>query len=111
MEQLPPIFDPKSQFFYDDLLEMCVGTHRREDVNQAISASVAYITTKSGMWIRKKEASNGSIYFEFASDLKGISPQHLVKIQYTGNNNEEENNSTISHKLKVLLLKASIKRI
>jgi phage/plasmid-associated DNA primase len=108
--QIPLIFDPNNKFFYDDLLEMCAGSHRREDVIQAISASVAYITTKSGMWIRKKEARDGSIYFEFAPDLKGISPQHRVKIQ-SGSNDEDENISTTSHKLRDLLQQASIKRI
>ena len=99
--QIPLIFDPENRYFYDDLLDMCIGSHRREDVNQAISASVAYVTTKSGMWIRKKEACNGSIYFEFASDLKGISANHKVKIQSAGGDNEDENISTASYKLKV----------
>ena len=89
---------------------MCVGSHRREDVNQAISASVAFITTKSGMWIRKKETEKGSIYFEFAPDLKGISPEHKIKIQ-SGNDDNDENTATMSIKLKGWLQQASIKRI
>jgi hypothetical protein len=78
--QVPAIFNPENRFFYDDLLEMCVGIHTREEVNSVILASVAFITTKSGMWIRKKEAENGSIYFEFASDLRGLFPKYTVKI-------------------------------
>ena len=105
------IFDPNNRFFFDDLLDLCIGSHTREDVNQAISASVAYITTKSGMWIRKKEATNGSIYFEFAPDLKCISPKHKVKIRSSGNDDDDENTSTMSVKLRDLLLQASIKRI
>src|ERR1700761_5915478 len=108
--QVSPIFDPNNRFFYDDLLEMCVGSHKREDVTGAISASVAFITTKSGMWIRKKETENGGIYFEFAPDLKGLSPKHKVRIQ-SGSNDDDENISITSHKLKELLLQASIKRI
>src|SRR5215217_7248368 len=80
MSQPLAIFDPNNRFFYDDLLDLCIGSHTREEVNQAISASVAYSTAKSGMWIRKKETEKGSIYFEFAPDLKGISPKHKVKI-------------------------------
>src|SRR5207245_11451869 len=87
-----------------------VSYNIREEVNQAISASVAFTTTKSGMWIRKKEASNGSIYFEFAPDLKGISPKHKVKI-HSNNNNDDKSTSTMSIKLKDLLLQASIKKI
>ncbi|GBC44426.2 poxvirus D5 protein [Rhizophagus irregularis DAOM 181602=DAOM 197198] len=79
--QVPAIFNPNNRFFYDDLLKKCVGTHTKESVNSAISASVAFITTKSGMWIRKKKAYNGSIYFEFAADLKGISTKHKVIIR------------------------------
>ncbi|GBC49831.2 poxvirus D5 protein [Rhizophagus irregularis DAOM 181602=DAOM 197198] len=79
--QVPAIFNPNNHFFYDDLLKKCVGTHTKESVNSAILASVAFITTKSGMWIRKKKAYNGSIYFEFAADLKGISTKHKVIIR------------------------------
>ncbi|GBC27110.2 poxvirus D5 protein [Rhizophagus irregularis DAOM 181602=DAOM 197198] len=79
--QVPAIFNPNNRFFYDDLLKKCVGTHTKESVNSAILASVAFITTKSGMWIRKKKAYNGSIYFEFAADLKGISTKHKVIIR------------------------------
>src|SRR5581483_4817450 len=105
--QTPPIFDPNNRFFYDDLLEMCMGSHKNKDVTQAISASVAYITTKSGMWIRKKEANNGSVYFEFAPDLNGISSRHKITIQY----DDDGNTLFASHKLKDLLLNASIKKI
>ena len=105
------IFNPNNRFFYDDLLEMCIGSHRREDVNQAISASVAYITTKSGMWIRKKETEKGSIYFEFAPDLKGISPKHKIKIRSGGDDDDDENITTTSIKLRDLLQQASIKKI
>ena len=108
--QVPSIFDPNNRFFYDDLLEMCVGSHSREAVAEAISASVSYITTKSGMWIRKKETRTGSIYFEFAPDLKGLSPKHKIRIQSNGNE-EDENVTTTSHKLKDLLQQASVKRI
>src|ERR1043165_9128666 len=48
MSQSLAIFDPNNRFFFDDLLDLCIGSHTREEVNQAISASVAYITTKSG---------------------------------------------------------------
>ena len=113
--QIPSIFNPNNRFFYDDLLDLCLGSHRREDVNKAIYASIAYITTKSGMWVRKKEAFNGSIYFEFAPDLNGISPHHKVKIQSAGNEDENENGdesmSTTSYKLKNILLGASIKKV
>ena len=110
MSQSLAIFDPNNRFFYDDLLDLCIGSHTREEVNQAISASVAFTTTKSGMWVRKKEAPNGSIYFEFAPDLKGISPKHKVKIR-SNDNNDDESTSTMSIKLKDLLLQASIKKI
>ena len=110
MSQPLAIFDPNNRFFYDDLLDLCIGSHTREEVNQAISASVAYSTAKSGMWIRKKETEKGSIYFEFAPDLKGISPKYKVKI-CSGSSDDDENTSTMSVKLKDLLLQASIKRI
>ena len=110
MSQSLAIFDPNNRFFYDDLLDLCIGSHTREEVNQAISASVAFTTTKSGMWVRKKEAPNGSIYFEFAPDLKGISPKHKVKIR-SNDNDDDESTSTMSIKLKDLLLQASIKKI
>ena len=100
--QLPSIFNPNNRFFYDDLLEMCVGSHTREDITRAISASVAYITTKSGMWIRKKKAENGSIYFEFLADLKAITPKHKIKIR-SGSNDDDEHITTMSVKLKDLL--------
>ncbi|PKY37031.1 hypothetical protein RhiirB3_461133, partial [Rhizophagus irregularis] len=74
--QILAIFNSNNRFFYDDLLKKCIGTHTKKSVNSAISASVAFITTKSGMWIRKKKAYNGNIYFEFAADLKGISTKH-----------------------------------
>jgi hypothetical protein len=47
--QVPAIFNPENCFFYDDLLEMCISIHTREEVNSAILVSVAFITTKSGM--------------------------------------------------------------
>ena len=106
MSQSLAIFDPNNRFFYDDLLDLCIGSHTREEVNQAISTSVVFTTTKSGMWVRKKEAPNGSIYFEFAPDLKGITPKHKVKIR-----SNDESTSTMSIKLKDLLLQASIKKI
>ena len=49
MSQSLAIFDPNIWFFYDDLLDLCIGSHTREEVNQAISASVAFTTTKSDM--------------------------------------------------------------
>ncbi|GET54087.1 poxvirus D5 protein [Rhizophagus irregularis DAOM 181602=DAOM 197198] len=106
--QVPAIFNPNNRFFYDDLLKKCVGTHTKESVNSAILASVAFITTKSGMWIRKKKAYNGSIYFEFAADLKGISTKHKVIIR---SNTGEDSDATTSTKLKDLLLQASIAKI
>ncbi|CAB4410467.1 unnamed protein product [Rhizophagus irregularis] len=106
--QVPAIFDPNSRFFYDDLLKKCVGTHTKESVNSAISASVAFITIKSGMWIRKKKVYNGSIYFEFAADLKGISTKHKVIIR---SDIREDGDATTSTKLKDLLLQASIAKI
>ncbi|GET52805.1 D5-like helicase-primase [Rhizophagus irregularis DAOM 181602=DAOM 197198] len=106
--QVPAIFNPNNRFFYDDLLKKCVGTHTKESVNSAISASVAFITTKSGMWIRKKKAYNGSIYFEFAADLKGISTKHKVIIR---SDTGEDSDATTSTKLKDLLLQASIAKI
>ena len=104
MSQFLAIFDSNNRFFFDDLLDLCIGSHTRKEVNQAISASVAYITTKSGMWIRKKEAPNGSIYFEFAPDLKCISLKHKVKIRSSDNDDDDENTSTMSIKLKDLFL-------
>ncbi|GET57266.1 poxvirus D5 protein [Rhizophagus irregularis DAOM 181602=DAOM 197198] len=106
--QVPAIFNPNNRFFYDDLLKKCVGTHTKESVNSAILASVAFITTKSGMWIRKKKAYNGSIYFEFAADLKGISTKHKVIIR---SDTGEDSDVTTSTKLKDLLLQASIAKI
>ncbi|GBC53072.1 hypothetical protein RIR_jg5017.t1 [Rhizophagus irregularis DAOM 181602=DAOM 197198] len=106
--QVPAIFNPNNRFFYDEFLKKCVGTHTKESINSAISASVAFITTKSGMWIRKKKAYNGSIYFEFAADLKGISIKHKVIIR---SDTEEDSDVTTSTKLKDLLLQASIAKI
>ncbi|GET63054.1 poxvirus D5 protein [Rhizophagus irregularis DAOM 181602=DAOM 197198] len=106
--QVPAIFNPNNRFFYDDLLKKCVGTHTKESVNSAILASVAFITTKSSMWIRKKKAYNGSIYFEFAADLKGISTKHKVIIR---SDTREDSDVTTSTKLKDLLLQASIAKI
>ncbi|GET56823.1 poxvirus D5 protein [Rhizophagus irregularis DAOM 181602=DAOM 197198] len=106
--QVPAIFNPNNHFFYDDLLKKCVGTHTKESVNPAILASVAFITTKSGMWIRKKKAYNGSIYFEFAADLKGISTKHKVIIR---SDTGEDSDVTTSTKLKDFLLQASIAKI
>ncbi|GET50431.1 poxvirus D5 protein [Rhizophagus irregularis DAOM 181602=DAOM 197198] len=106
--QVPAIFNPNNRFFYDDLLKKCVGTHMKESVNSAILASVAFITTKSSMWIRKKKAYNGSIYFEFATDLKGISTKHKVIIR---SDTGEDSDVTTSTKLKDLLLQASIAKI
>ncbi|GBC13564.1 poxvirus D5 protein [Rhizophagus irregularis DAOM 181602=DAOM 197198] len=106
--QVPAIFNPNNRFFYDDLLKKCVGTHTKESVNSAISASVAFITTKFSMWIRKKKAYNGSIYFEFTADLKGISTKHKVIIR---SDTGEDSDATTSTKLKDLLLQASIAKI
>jgi hypothetical protein len=47
--QVPAIFNPKNRFFYDDFLKMYIGIHTREEVNFAILAFIAFITTKSGM--------------------------------------------------------------
>ncbi|GET67348.1 D5-like helicase-primase [Rhizophagus irregularis DAOM 181602=DAOM 197198] len=106
--QVPAIFNPNNRFFYDNLLKKCVGTHMKESVNSAILTSVAFITTKSGMWIRKKKAYNGSIYFEFAADLKGISTKHKIIIR---SDTGEDSDVTTSTKLKDLLLQASIAKI
>ncbi|GBC17422.1 D5-like helicase-primase [Rhizophagus irregularis DAOM 181602=DAOM 197198] len=106
--QVPAIFNPNNRFFYDDLLKKCIGTHTKESINSAISASVAFITTKSGMWIRKKKAYNGSIYFEFAADLKGISTKHKVSIRSDAG---EDDGMTTSIKLKDLLIQASVTKI
>ncbi|GET54126.1 poxvirus D5 protein [Rhizophagus irregularis DAOM 181602=DAOM 197198] len=106
--QVLAIFNPNNRFFYDDLLKKCVGTHTKESVNSAILASVAFITTKSGMWIRKKKAYNGSIYFKFTADLKGISTKHKVIIR---SDTGEDSDATTSTKLKDLLLQASIAKI
>ncbi|EXX54964.1 uncharacterized protein OCT59_025747 [Rhizophagus irregularis] len=106
--QVPAIFNPNNRFFYDDLLKKCIGTHTKESVNSAISASVAFITTKSGMWIRKKKAYNESIYFEIATDLKGISTKHKVSIRSDA---REDNDMITSTKLKDLLIQASVTKI
>ncbi|GET64382.1 poxvirus D5 protein [Rhizophagus irregularis DAOM 181602=DAOM 197198] len=106
--QVSAIFNPNNRFFYDDLLKKCIGTHTKESINSAISASVAFITTKSGMWIRKKKAYNGSIYFEFAADLKEISTKHKVSIWSDAG---EDDGMTTSIKLKDLLIQASVTKI
>jgi hypothetical protein len=89
---------------------MYIGIYTREEVNSTILASVTFITTKSDMWIRKKKAENGSIYFEFASDLRKISPKHKVKIR-SGAIEDDNNITTTSFKLKELFLQVSIKKV
>ncbi|UZN99693.1 uncharacterized protein OCT59_000960 [Rhizophagus irregularis] len=58
--------------------------------------------------IMKKKAYNGSIYFEFAADLKGISTKHKVSIRSDAG---EDDGMTTSIKLKDLLIQASVTKI
>ena len=71
MSQSLAIFDPNNRFFYDDLLDLCIGSHTRKEVNQAISASVAFTTTKSGMWV---------VNYTYQLELDGFGPNAIKSL-------------------------------
>ncbi|GBC54096.2 highly derived D5-like helicase-primase [Rhizophagus irregularis DAOM 181602=DAOM 197198] len=67
----PRISDPNDRFVWGDLIDMCVSGRKfsRNEIYDAIQATVACIQTTSRLWVLKIEDTNGGLYFDMAPKL------------------------------------------
>ncbi len=65
------ISNPNDYFVWGDLIDMCVSGRKfsRNEIYDAIQATVACIQTTSRLWVLKTEDTNGGLYFDMAPKL------------------------------------------
>ncbi|GBC12518.1 highly derived D5-like helicase-primase [Rhizophagus irregularis DAOM 181602=DAOM 197198] len=65
------ISDPNDRFVWGDLIDMSTSGRKfsRNEVYEAIQATVACIQTTSRLWVLKIEDTNGGLYFDMAPKL------------------------------------------
>ncbi|PKC55490.1 hypothetical protein RhiirA1_402853 [Rhizophagus irregularis] len=65
------ISDPNDRFVWEDLIDMCTSGRKfsRNEIYDAIQATVTCIQTTSRLWVLKTEDTNGGLYFDMAPKL------------------------------------------
>ncbi|CAB4390089.1 unnamed protein product [Rhizophagus irregularis] len=73
------ISDPNDRFVWGDLIDMSTSGRKfsRNEVYEAIQATVACIQTTSRLWVLKIEDTNGRLYFDMAPKLDLAKPNPL----------------------------------
>ncbi|RHZ54551.1 hypothetical protein Glove_426g27 [Diversispora epigaea] len=81
----PRISDPNDHFVWGDLIDMCTSgeIYTRNQVYEAIQATIAYIQTTSRLWILKMEDSDNGFYYDMASKLD-FAKYEIKMIEYGG---------------------------
>jgi hypothetical protein len=81
----PRISDPNDHFVWGDLLEMCDSNKRysRNEVYEAIQATIACVQRGKRMWILKVEDEDGGFNFEMEPKLD-LADYKINIIEYSG---------------------------